>query len=167
MAYKSFTDGGSTTDTSTTQEVDLGSLQTVDGEAGPVTWIYVYNDDGSHDWFEGCVVVREAPGSATHAAGKGMAYDGIRSASTTYRNKVLGVAQGVIKQGEYGWIVAKGVCTVKGDDALAAGDDIINDADGTVDTATSTETNNSKGIGYALNDSAATTFLTTCLIDVL
>jgi hypothetical protein len=96
-----------------------------------------------------------------------MAFDGLRSASTTYRNKVLGVAQGVIAVGSYGWIVAKGVCTVKGDAGLAAGDNIINDAAGTVDTATSAETDDSKGIGYALDDSAATTFLTTCLIDVL
>ena len=167
MSYKSFYDGGSTTDTSTTAEVDLGSHRVVDGEGGPVTWSYVYNDDPSNAWFEGCVVVREAAGSATHAAGKGMAYDGLRSASTTYRNRILGVAQGVIATGSYGWIVAKGVCTVKGDAALAAGENLVNDAAGTADTATSAETDDSKGFGIALDDSAATTFLTTCLIDVL
>lgn len=165
--YKSFTDGGSTTDTSTTKEVDLGTLQVLDGEGGPVTWIYVYNDHATIDWFDGCIVNRETPGSGTHAATKGMPFDGTRSAGTVVKWLILGVAQGVIEAGEYGWIVAKGVCTVKGDAALAQGELIVTDTAGLCDTvAAGAETQDGFVFGIALEDSPAS-LLTTCIIDVV
>ena len=166
--YKSFTDGGSTTDTSTTQETELGTQQVVDGEGGPVIWIYVYNDDPSNAWFEGCVVVREAAASATHAATKGMAFDGIRSGSAALRqNQVLGVAQGVVATGEYGWIAAKGVCTVKGDGSVAADEHLATHTTGLADTASSAEIDDGKAFGIALTADDAATVLATCIIDCL
>ena len=162
--YKSFTDGGSTTDTSTTKEVELGTLQVTEGEGGPVTWVYVYNDHASDHWFDGAVIVREAVGSATHAAGKGMAFDGILSGGTLHTDQILGVAQGVVEDGEYGWIVCKGVCTVKGDGSVAAGEQIVSHTSGLADTATSAEIDDSKGLGIALTDDAP---LMTAIIDVV
>ena len=171
MAYKSFTDGGSTTDTSTTQEVDLGTLQTVDGDGGPVTYVYVYNDDASTDWAVGDVIERVADGgSPTHAAAKGMACDGTRTAADgTLRMDVLGVAQSAIKRSEYGWILCKGIGTVKTASVDVSTSRFLatngSSSAGTAATATATETTTGKQIGTALTDTSGGT--STAYIDVL
>lgn len=154
MGYKSFTDGGSVTDTSTTQEVDLGTLQVVDGDSGPATYVYVYNDDAAVNWAVGEVIAREVPGSATHAATKGMAFDGQQSdADASRASDVLGVAQSAINAGEYGWILARGVGTVKCEASVAVATALATDggtAAGTAEAATSGELDAGKGIGIAL-----------------
>lgn len=161
MGYKSFYDGASVTEASATKEFDLGTTKVVESEGGPQVYRYVYNDEASNDFFVGCVVVREAAASATHAAGKGRAFDGIRSATAAlHQIKVLGVAQTAIPAGEYGWILMQGVGTVKTDGGVVADDLLATHTAGLADTATSAEVDDSKCIGHALEDDSAAALVT-------
>ena len=158
--------GGSVTRVTTTQELPLGFEVTVpDGNNGAQTWIYVFNALGA--WVVGSVIARDA---------STVTYDGILAASSTPSSRVIGVAQHIIADGSYGFILRRGVGEV------LAGTGTIDDDEGLcVDTSdngtamefgsiaiaqsgTSTEHGISGPFGWATEDAAATV-LATCRID--
>ena len=154
MGYKSFYDGASVTEATATKEFDLGTRKVVETSSGPQTYVYVYNDDTAVDWGVGEVIAREVPGSATHTATTGMAYDGQRSdADASRASDVLGVAQSAILRAQYGWILERGVGTIKAESGVAVGNNLATDggtAAGTAEAATSAESDDGKQIGIAL-----------------
>lgn len=72
------------------------------------------------------------------------------------RNLVMGVFQSVIANGEYGWVLSKGLATLvtNGDDDISKGDAIIASAsgDGTCDSTAQDTAPTNKIVGWALAD---------------
>ena len=67
-----------------------------------------------------------------------------------------GVAIGAIANGSYGWVQVGGIVSCIGDDAVAVGEQVISNGDGTVDTMAAGE--EASVMGHALEDDIATTF---------
>ena len=77
----------------------------VTANAGPQTWVYVFNDDASNAFAAGHIVYKD-PSAATHDFG-----GGTLTPATTHQPKImcLGVAQHAIAVGSYGFILKNGV----------------------------------------------------------
>ena len=158
--------GGEITRVTTTQELPLGFEVTVpDGDKGMQTWIYVFNDSGS--WVVGSVIARD---DST------VTYDGKLATASTPSPRVIGVAQHVIADGSYGFILRRGIGEV-----LAGTGTIDDDESICVDTTdagtamefksiaeamdgTSTEHGVSGPFGWATEDADATA-TATCYIN--
>ena len=93
---------------------------------GDREWIFVYNDDSSA-FAEGDVLFLDSDYAPYHA---------IPSTTTLHVHRVLGVAGGAIAAGEYGWIVAKGVCEVGAVSSVAQGDRLVSAASANATTLT-------------------------------
>lgn len=101
------------TDVSTTKLYPLGYEITEPAgsdDAGPRTWVYVYNDEASTAFAQGDVIGRDA-GTTT--------FDGVLIPTSSSPARALGVAQHAIAAGSYGWILKRGLGEVKADDSTA------------------------------------------------
>lgn len=94
---------------------------------GDREWIFVFNDEASTALAEGDVLFLDSDYAPYHA---------ILSTTTLHVHRVLGVAGGAIAAGEYGWIVAKGVCEVGAVSSVAQGDRLVSAADANATTLT-------------------------------
>ena len=67
-----------------------------------------------------------------------------------------------IPENYYGWIQVSGMAILIGDGAVAFGEIVVNNGDGTVDTMAVTE--EAAMVGVASEDDAATTFYVNCML---
>ena len=88
-------------------------------------------------------------------------YHAILSTTTLHVHRVLGVAGGKIAAGEYGWIVAKGVCEINTHADVAQGDRLVSTSSGNATTLTlnadATTDNLECVFGMALEANTSTT----------
>lgn len=111
--------GISLTDVSTDQQLPLGFQYHQPSDSvnnyGERVWVYIFNDEASTGMTQGQVVYRD-PSATTHDW-----WGGLIAPVTAHQAKamVLGFVQHAIAAGSYGFILAKGVGSVKtGDGAL-------------------------------------------------
>jgi len=85
-----------------------GGAGGVTNNAGPQTWVYVFNDDPSNAFAAGTIVYRD-PSAATNDWGGATI-----TPATTHQPQVmcLGVAQHAIAVGSYGFVLKRGVGTI-------------------------------------------------------
>ena len=111
--------GVGVTDVSTTQQMPLGFQYHQPSDAtnnyGERIWVYIFNDEASASMTQGQVIYRD-PSATTHDW-----WGGLIAPVTVHQAKamVVGFAQHTIASGSFGFVLAKGVGSVKtGDGAL-------------------------------------------------
>lgn len=148
------------TDVYTVQKFPLGTYREEDGKG----YRFVKLNDADVTVAANKLLYHVGGTSAT-------AYVVTQDVSDSDRNLVIGVAQGVITNGGYGWAQTKGPCTVatNGDDDIAAGDAIIASAagDGTCDSTAQDTAPICKVVGWAMaaDSDGADTVLTMLTLD--
>ena len=104
----------------------------VTNNAGPQTWVYVFNDEASTAFAAGNIIYRD-PSATTNDW-----YGGLIAPVTVHQAKVmtLGVAQHTIAAGSYGFILKRGVGTIlAGSGGLTADTPFTSGGAGTAGTA--------------------------------
>ena len=142
-----FTGAGiSPTTVTTTQQAPLGFVLTVpDGDNGLQEWVYVQMTGGAS------VVGGVVEHSTTP-------FGGAAGAATTTRASCAGVSQHIIAQDSYGFVLRKGVGTVKADGSVTGAADITPAATAQVtDLTGSTSYHRVIGVALATDTGAGTT----------
>lgn len=143
------------TEPATTSRADANAR----ANAGERQWVYVYNDEAATDFVQGNIVKRDAA-TVTH---DGILTDTNGAASVA----ILGVAQHTIGEGQYGWILKRGIGEVlAGTAGVTANTAIVPDgavAGAAEDMAAGEE---HWVFGYA-TEAAASGALATCWINCL
>ena len=161
------------TDTYTYEAYPLGTLRYESaGEVnrkdathlGERTWVFVHNDEGGSLVVGDIIEMGNDAGNGTSGFSPYRAVQSNTAAAIQYR--ILGVAAHTIADGAYGWIVAQGMCEVKGSSAtITAGEAIVSNTAGQAKDLAGGE--EASVIGMAHDADAGANVLFTCYISTL
>lgn len=129
---------------------------------------YIYNDEASTAFAAGDVVTHDISGSTTDP------WDGIKNTDLSPAGKCLGIAQGTITAGYYGWVCIAGKCLAQAADTGVdqAGAALVAGASGDADPAgldLMADGEEDQVIAYGLqaaSGTAGTAFLVTAKVPV-